>query len=207
MTVVFPFIRPSSFCCLFHSFVFILAAFWRNKEWLIDWMNDRPMSMKQVHLGSITSGPIQPALKRFPMTTFGIQNIAFSASLYTKYNFLEYSVKHDAAYWFPSRVFHSGSVNKEPAFTLDGVRNWKNIDKYWKHAASSVHGDCSSKWKNYKESLKTGSIAALLYQRSTRVMFNVIENTCQKLLKFSFFGPKMDAIPGARSTRRQQQQG
>jgi len=80
-----------------------------------------------IDLGTLTTGPSHPNLKRYPVTKFGDQNRAFTSSLYTTYDFIEYSILKDSIFCFPCRIFNSGSGYKDPAFTANGVCNWKNV--------------------------------------------------------------------------------
>ena len=90
---------------------------------------------------SIHQGPVQPKLHRFPPSNFGNQNRCFSASYYTKFPFVEYSVDRDAVFCFYCRVFPSSA--SELTFTCEGFNKWKDIgESLHKHAKSGSHATC-----------------------------------------------------------------
>uniref|UniRef100_H2ZZ42 DUF4371 domain-containing protein n=1 Tax=Latimeria chalumnae TaxID=7897 RepID=H2ZZ42_LATCH len=75
--------------------------------------------------------------------------------------FLEYSKQADAVFCFPCRHFSSGS--KDPAFTENGVKDWKNLKKkLQKHSESSTHKQCFERWHLFKQSKKVGSVLSQL---------------------------------------------
>jgi len=92
----------------------------------------------------IGDGPRQPKMPTFPFppTRFGMQNRCFSATYYTKFPFLEYSVERDAVFCFNCRMFPSSA--SEPTFIHEGFNNWKDVgDSLSKHAKSNSHVDAS----------------------------------------------------------------
>uniref|UniRef100_H3ADI6 TTF-type domain-containing protein n=1 Tax=Latimeria chalumnae TaxID=7897 RepID=H3ADI6_LATCH len=75
--------------------------------------------------------------------------------------FLEYSKQADAVFCFPCRHFSSGS--KDPAFTENGVTDWKNLKKkLQKHSESSNHKQCFERWHLFKQSKEVGSVLSQL---------------------------------------------
>jgi len=114
-------------------------------------------------LGTVATGPAQPILTQYPRTKFGNNSRSFSSHWYTSHRFIEYSVSKDAVFCYPCRVFHCGSSYRDGAFTVEGVRDWKNLaKKLQKHIASQFHGDCFCKWEAYEQSSKAGSVVSQL---------------------------------------------
>ena len=125
-------------------------------------------------LGNLVDGPAQPVMDKFPSSTFGKQNRAFSASLYTSYPFIEYSVIADAIFCFPCRLFESGTNYKDIAFTGKGFKDWKKVrEKLDKHVSTNTHLDCTTRWNAYKVTSHTGSVVAKLSKHHAE---NVAEN-------------------------------
>lgn len=54
-------------------------------------------------LGTLFDGPARPLLHKYPKSTFGKQNRAFSATHYESYDFIEYSISSDSVFCFPCR--------------------------------------------------------------------------------------------------------
>ena len=95
-------------------------------------------------------GPVQPKLQKFPPTNFGLQNRCFSASYYTRFPFVEYSVERDAVFCFYCRLFPSSA--SEAAFTREGFNKWKDLgESLSKHARSCSHADASAKWSAWRQ--------------------------------------------------------
>ena len=82
---------------------------------------------------------MQPRLMTFPKSQFRTQQRAFSATLYNKYNFLEYSVKSDSIFCHPCRLWVSKFGYQEEAFTMRGFCNWKKPELIQKHIESQFH--------------------------------------------------------------------
>ena len=113
--------------------------------------------------------PCQPASIQFPVTYFSGKARSFNSEWYRQYSWLEYSVKKDAAYCYPCRLFGSTSIctsRPEKAFTTSGFRDWK-------HATGSKgillsHNNCVSHkqaviaWEQFRATSKTGSVAEQL---------------------------------------------
>lgn len=91
-------------------------------------------------LGLKCSGPKQPHLVSFPKTKFGKQSRAFSASYYSNYPWLEYSIDNDAVFCFPCRHFYTDRRFVEDLFVSKGMKDWKKInEKLSKHAGSQSY--------------------------------------------------------------------
>jgi len=119
--------------------------------------------LSPIDLGTIADGPARPFLHTYPKRNIGKQNRAFSATQYESYDFIEYSILSDAVYCFPCRHFSSATSYNDPAFTDKGMRDWKKITKKLdKHASTATHTDCYSRWNEYKNSQKTGSVVSQL---------------------------------------------
>ncbi|XP_025407154.1 uncharacterized protein LOC112681102 [Sipha flava] len=77
-------------------------------------------------LGDIDSGPAKPILEKYPQTQFGSQNRGFSSTVYSRFDWIEYSVVEDSIFCYSCRMFGSRTVaNME--FSTKGFRNWKKI--------------------------------------------------------------------------------
>jgi len=110
--------------------------------------------------------PKQVRLHKYPAALFGKTNIYFLSAWYEKCDWLEYSVKVDAAFCyscckFSSRcVFQSQGRRVDQAFSLKGYRDWKNATEtkkgFSKHADSKDHLACCVMWKE-KENRSTNS--------------------------------------------------
>jgi len=60
----------------------------------------------------------------YPKTQFGQQKRSFSSEYFKEYQWLEYSMKKDAALCFPCKIFVRASVN-EDTWTKNGFKNWQ----------------------------------------------------------------------------------
>ena len=71
-------------------------------------------------------GPKQVRLRTYPVSMFGAKKRCFNAVWYQRWDWLKYSVKFDAAFWFPHRNFNSKAggdfrgMRYESTFTTDG---------------------------------------------------------------------------------------
>ena len=103
--------------------------------------------------------PIQPILHSFPLSQVKGQKHSFNYSWYKTYPFLEYSVKEDAVYCFPYRLFPSPTYKAETTFTEKGLRNWKefrskvHVDK---HMSSEAHKLSLTLWCGYQQTRLVG---------------------------------------------------
>uniref|UniRef100_H3A3A5 TTF-type domain-containing protein n=1 Tax=Latimeria chalumnae TaxID=7897 RepID=H3A3A5_LATCH len=93
-------------------------------------------------------GPAQAKLANYPKSSFGKQNRSFSASLFDRYPFIEYSIPADAVFCYLCRNFYCASEYKENTFTEKVVRDWKKIgEKLNRHANCNVHLECMDSHK------------------------------------------------------------
>ena len=93
--------------------------------------------------------PKQVRLRAYPVSIFAAKKRCFDAAWYERWDWLEYSVKFDAAFCFPCRNFESKAggdfrgMRGESIFTTNGYRNWKHATEinrsFSKHAASKEH--------------------------------------------------------------------
>ncbi len=67
----------------------------------------------------------RPINVTFPKRGYTDKERSFNPLWYNQYPWLEYSVKKDAAFCFPCRLFISGR-RREKAFTVNGFRDWKH---------------------------------------------------------------------------------
>lgn len=129
-------------------------------------------SSQTVHADDIAlnleSSPCQPVNVQFPITYFSGKARSFNSDWFRQYSWLEYSVKKDAAYCYPCRLFNStqsstGTGRPEKAFTTAGFRDWK-------HATGSKgmlincfsHKQAVVAWEQFKATSTTGSVAEQL---------------------------------------------
>ena len=121
----------------------------------------KPMLSVRVHteppsdLAAVpTESPTQPKII-FPLRKFGMgRPRGFSRDWYKSYQWLEYSVEHDAAFCFPCKMFKVGSSRCESTFTVTGFRNWKHAmgqkSIITSHDKCDVHKQAMIDWKQYK---------------------------------------------------------
>lgn len=114
---------------------------------------------------AITFSPVQPIDFEFPVTHFSKKPRSFNASWFLTHPWLEYSVKHDAGFCYPCRLFGSGgapSSRPEKTFTTIGFKDWKHATG--KHGILACHANCYShkqavvSWNQYKLNLKQGTL-------------------------------------------------
>ncbi|XP_025410974.1 zinc finger MYM-type protein 1-like isoform X1 [Sipha flava] len=142
-----------------------------NTESIIAEENELNDIDNELDLGNLNSGPRQPILKEYPKTKFGSQNRGFTPSYFSEFNWLEYSVRKDSVFCFPCRIFGTAHLT-ENTFTVIGFKNWKKLcgsrdsktkkSKLSLHASTINHINCMSRWLEYKNSLKQGSIISKL---------------------------------------------
>lgn len=74
--------------------------------------------------------PVQPTNLKFPVTFFSNMPRSFNPTWFKSYSWLEYSVKQDACFCYPCRLFGSrgGGPSSRPdqAFTTTGFKDWKH---------------------------------------------------------------------------------
>ncbi|ROI52181.1 Zinc finger MYM-type protein 1 [Anabarilius grahami] len=140
--------------------------------------------------------PLQITLKSYPTRLFGTRNRSFSHAWFQKRDWLEYSVKADAAFCYPCRKFSARSATQikigqpqsgtrlDPAFTTKGFHDWKHAVEtnkgFSRHEMSKEHLTCHSMWKEKVSRIDKGKeISTLLYaeqiQRNRYYMSSLID--------------------------------
>ena len=114
---------------------------------------------------STSSSPCQPVGVTFPVTYFSKKARCFNPDWYKIYPWLEYSVKKDAAFCYPCRLFGTGcalSSRPERAFTSIGFRDWKHATGQKgilvSHNNSLSHKQAVVAWEQFKATQDQGSI-------------------------------------------------
>ena len=114
--------------------------------------------------------PVRPVNIKFPTTMFGNTSRTFNPIWYDRFDWLEYSIKHDACFCYPGRMFgftSGSSIGKsrpEPVFTSTGFRDWKHATG--KSGVLTRHSNCFShkqaelSWGQYKMNSKKGTTIA-----------------------------------------------
>ena len=112
--------------------------------------------------------PVQPGNIVFPVTYFSSKGRSFNPAWFRSYRWLEYSVKLDACFCYPCRLFGSngGGSSSRPVqvFTMTGFKNWKHATG--KSGSLAVHDTCSSHrqavvaWDMYNVTAKSGVTVA-----------------------------------------------
>ena len=110
---------------------------------------------------SISQPPVQRYVK-FPTTMINGKRRSFNSNWYTKYPWIEYSVKKDAAFCYACRFFPSTSSNRvEEAFTQVGFRDLKHAmgshGMLVKHNNSCNHKQAMASWCEYVRNSKRGT--------------------------------------------------
>ena len=106
-----------------------------------------------------TSSPIQPTNIKYPVTLYSNKPRSFNPAWFKLYSWLEYSVKQDACFCFPCRMFgSSGGVSTsrpEKTFKVLGFKDWKHAtgkDRILKgHENSHGHKQAVVAWKEFKK--------------------------------------------------------
>ena len=114
--------------------------------------------------------PARPVNIKFPVTTFGSTSRTFNPIWYDRFNWLEYSTKHDACFCYPCHVFgftsgsSTGKSTPEPVFTSTGFRDWKhatgNSRVLTKHSNCFSHKQAELAWGQYKMNSRRGTAIA-----------------------------------------------
>ena len=109
--------------------------------------------------------PVQPVNLKFPITLFSGKPRSFNPAWYRSYSWLEYSVKQDACFCYPCRLFSFGgccsSSRPELAFTSTGFKDWKHA--MGKGGILTGHNDCrahkeaATAWNQYIINLQKGT--------------------------------------------------
>ena len=117
--------------------------------------------------GSPLQAPVQPSNIVFPVTSFSGKGRSFNPAWFSSYKWLEYSVKCDACFCYPCRLFGSGggpASRPVQVFTVTGFKSWKHATG--KHGSLAVHDACSSHrqaviaWDLYMHTQETGVTVA-----------------------------------------------
>ena len=113
---------------------------------------------------SPTVSPVQPRCIKFPTTIISGKPRSFNSRWYTAYSWLEYSVKNDAMFCYPCRMFACGQAKAEKAFSELGYRDWKHAREALKrHNNCCAHKTAMLSWNQYLLGRKTGvSVDSLL---------------------------------------------
>ena len=117
--------------------------------------------------GSPLQAPVQPSNIVFPVTSFSGKGRSFNPAWFSSYKWMEYSVKCDACFCYPCRLFGSGggpASRPVQVFTVTGFKSWKHATG--KHGSLAVHDACSSHrqaviaWDLYMHTQETGVTVA-----------------------------------------------
>lgn len=112
-------------------------------------------------LGTVETGPERPQLKQYPFTSFGLQRRSFQQKWFNSFEWLEYSVKRNAAFCYACRLFGKGLRERKDTFSSSsvGFSNWKRaLDSFREHDTTAGHKASMADWKAFKTSLEQGSI-------------------------------------------------
>ena len=94
----------------------------------------------------------------------GTKKRSFNPDWFKTYNWLEYSVKRDAAFCFPCRHFSTASGRVEDTFTKAGFRDWKHARGkegiLQGHVSCFTHIQAMSNWHDYKLNEEQGTSVA-----------------------------------------------
>ncbi|XP_051143927.1 uncharacterized protein LOC127260259 [Andrographis paniculata] len=93
----------------------------------------------------LAKGPCQPRECNFPKSSLGKFMRKFQVAWFDKFDWLEYSVKKDAAFCLVCYLFSKGHKHGgDTTFTEVGFKNWKRaLDKFKEHVGdtrSAYHG-------------------------------------------------------------------
>ena len=112
--------------------------------------------------------PVQLVSIVFPVSSFSGKERSFNPAWFRSYKWLEYSVKCNACFCYPCRLFGSsgGGSSSRPVqvFTMTGFRDWKHATG--KKGSLAVHDTCSSHrqavvaWDMYIKTANTGLTVA-----------------------------------------------
>ncbi|KAK9666171.1 hypothetical protein RND81_14G166300 [Saponaria officinalis] len=104
----------------------------------------------------VVHGPYQPHLKNYPNNKRGAQGRRFCHKWFKEWHWLEYSIEHDKAYYFPCFLFDEFIPSRHPSFTEDGFNGWKNVMSkqsgmiFHVGGLTSIHNASMQKWENLK---------------------------------------------------------
>ncbi len=118
---------------------------------------------------STSCPPCQPVGITFPVTYFSKKARSFNPDWFKVYPWLEYSVKKDAAFCYPCRLFGAGCVHSsrpEKTFSSLGFRDWKHATGQKgilvSHNNSLSHKQAVVAWEQFKLSQDHGLVAEQL---------------------------------------------
>lgn len=129
-----------------------------------------PSSQRTVVVDDLgTDRPVQTLLNQYPVTIYNGKGRSFVGKWFHNREWLEYSVKADAAFCFCCRMFKntrkSGSSASD-AFASVGYSNWKQAmakDRgFHQHETSKDHIVCFTMWKEREMRRNTGSEVSTL---------------------------------------------
>lgn len=91
----------------------------------------------------ISKGPYCPVLPSFPRIKQCSYYRSFQEHWYKKFEWLEYSIATDSAFYFPCRCFSGNEYNSselDKAFSSTGFKKWYiGTEKFKKHQQSKTH--------------------------------------------------------------------
>lgn len=73
----------------------------------------------------VHDSPVQSRNHQLPASQFGVKNRSSNPMWFSKYSWLEYSIKRDAAFCYACRNFSTSTVNDD-VFVKTGHTNWKH---------------------------------------------------------------------------------
>ena len=114
-----------------------------------------------------TSSLSRPINVTFPKRAYSDKERSFNPLWYNQCSWLEYSVKKDAAFCFPCRLFPSCSGRqREKAFTVNGFRDWKhatgNKGGLFSHQNCHSHSQSVVAWEQFKATSLSGTVVEQL---------------------------------------------
>ena len=151
-----------------------------------------PNDRDEVRRAYLQRGPCQPQNHAFPQTKMSKYMWRFNESWFDAYpNWLEYSIKEDAAFCLYCYLFKNDKVGHGggDAFTSKGFRNWKKRSAFDTHVGevNSVHNQCVKKCEDLM--MQKQSIQAALDKQSDeakseyRIRLNASVEVARQLLK------------------------
>lgn len=168
----------------------------KNKEYLSSPSSFRKVPGPNDIAQTLDEGPVQPKLKLFPKTVYGMGKTkrlrSFNPNWYDQFIWLEYSKTDDSVYCFPCRFFSLKSTDL--TFISVGYKNWKNamsLKGFVRHNNSDEHKQCLISWLDYKKNKKNNT--SILSQISDQHSL-VAEN--RRYLKAIIVSIRMLAIQG-----------
>lgn len=120
----------------------------------------------------------------FPMNK---DNRCFQPRWLEIYNWIEYSVEHDAIFCYPCRQFGK-TASKDDVFIKSGFNNWKTaLEKnrgFDKHAQSMQHSQNMQSWANKRLAVDTNKEISQLLSNDIIVKRNYYLKSCIGIVKF-----------------------